>query len=163
MPWRHRGSGGTAPPFLSSALDGDEWSTLHSSSFSPAEGSSGAHSVRGCVGPRYGLDAVEKREILHCWESKQAIQLTIWCRYLSYFGLLVGRSVKLLLGFTSAVIPGFSLHGIRDNDFCSLLDICVFRNVAYSVGRLNCCWTSSAQSFLASVSLRSMTTIFILS
>jgi hypothetical protein len=32
-----------------------------------------------------------------------------------------------------------------------------------SVGRLNCCWTSPAQSFLASVSSRSMTKIFVLS
>jgi hypothetical protein len=32
-----------------------------------------------------------------------------------------------------------------------------------SVSRLNCCWPSPAQSFLASVSLRSMTKIFILS
>jgi hypothetical protein len=26
--------------------------------------------LEGWVGPRVGQDAVEKREILHCWESK---------------------------------------------------------------------------------------------
>jgi hypothetical protein len=35
--------------------------------------------------------------------------------------------------------------------------------VSQSVGRLNCCWSSPAQSFLTSVSSRSMTKIFILS
>jgi hypothetical protein len=28
MPWKHTGSGDVAPPFLKSALDGNEWSAL---------------------------------------------------------------------------------------------------------------------------------------
>jgi hypothetical protein len=46
--------------------------------------------------------------------------------------LTVGRSVKLLLAFASTVIPGFSLLQIHDQDICSLLDMYVFRNGAYS-------------------------------
>jgi hypothetical protein len=45
---------------------------------------------------------------------------------------LIGRSVKLLLAFASAVISGFSLLEIHDQDFCSLLDMHVFRNGTFS-------------------------------
>jgi hypothetical protein len=47
-------------------------------------------------------------------------------------GRSVGRSVKLLLAFTSTVIPGFILLEIHDQHFYSLLDIDVFRNGASS-------------------------------
>jgi hypothetical protein len=42
----------------------------------------------------------------------------------------VGRSVKLLLAFATSVIPGFNFLEIHDQNFCSLLDIYVFRNGA---------------------------------
>jgi hypothetical protein len=38
----------------------------------------------------------------------------------------------LLLAFANTVIPGFSLLEIHDQDFCSLLDMYVFRNGAPS-------------------------------
>jgi hypothetical protein len=54
------GGGGTAPPFLTSALDGGEWSASCSRRFTSGEIPPGTHWIRGCVGPRAGLDAVEK-------------------------------------------------------------------------------------------------------
>jgi hypothetical protein len=48
---------------------------------------------------------------------------------------MISRSVKLLLAFASAVIPGSSLLEIHDQDFCSLLDIYVFRNEVFSSTR----------------------------
>jgi hypothetical protein len=64
---RHRGGGRSecrliASLFITSALEGDEWSALRSGHFISEE-SSGAHLIRGWVGPRTGLDAVEKRKI----------------------------------------------------------------------------------------------------
>jgi hypothetical protein len=53
-----------APPFLTLALDGGEWSALHPCHFTPF-----THWIGGWVGPRAGLDAVEKRKILHWQES----------------------------------------------------------------------------------------------
>jgi hypothetical protein len=47
----------------------------------------------------------------------------------------VGRSVTLLLAFVKAIILGFSLLKIHDQDFCSLLDIYVFRNRTFSSTR----------------------------
>jgi hypothetical protein len=44
----------------------------------------------------------------------------------------VGRYVKFLLTFASMVISGFSLLAIHDQDFYSLLDMYMFRNVASS-------------------------------
>jgi hypothetical protein len=41
-------------------------------------------------------------------------------------GLSVSQSVKLMLAFSSTVIPGFSLLEIHDQDFYSLLDMYVF-------------------------------------
>jgi hypothetical protein len=56
------GSGGIAPPFLTSALDGGEWSGSHPGRFIPGEIATGTHWMGGWVGPRAGLDAVEKRK-----------------------------------------------------------------------------------------------------
>jgi hypothetical protein len=62
-------SGGIAPPFLTSALDG-EWSTSRPGRFTPVEASPGAHLVGGSVGSRAGLDAVEKTDVsCSCRES----------------------------------------------------------------------------------------------
>jgi hypothetical protein len=59
MTWR---SGGIAPPFLTLALDG-EWSASHVCYFSAEETGPGTHPTEGTVGPRAGLDVVEKRNI----------------------------------------------------------------------------------------------------
>jgi hypothetical protein len=52
--------------------------------------------------------------------------------YLANINNSVGRSVKLLLDFASTVILGFRLFEIRDQDFCSLLDMYVTRNGTFS-------------------------------
>jgi hypothetical protein len=52
-----------APPFLTSALDGAEWSGSHPGRFIPKERARGTHWIRGWVGRRVGLGAVEKRRI----------------------------------------------------------------------------------------------------
>jgi hypothetical protein len=44
--------------FLTSALVGDEWSASRPGRFTP-----GTHLIKGSVGPRTGLDDVEKRKI----------------------------------------------------------------------------------------------------
>jgi len=50
--------------FLTSALDGDEWSTSRTGCFTPRERArdSTAHWIGGWVGPRASLDEVMKRK-----------------------------------------------------------------------------------------------------
>jgi hypothetical protein len=60
--WR---SGSTAPPFLTSALDRGKWSASHPGRFTPRGNSPRYHWIGGWVNPRVGLDAVEKRKIVH--------------------------------------------------------------------------------------------------
>jgi hypothetical protein len=62
--YRMGGSGGIAPPFLTSALDGGEWSASRPCHFTPGERAPGTHCIGGWVGPRTGLDDVERRKIL---------------------------------------------------------------------------------------------------
>jgi hypothetical protein len=49
--------------YLTSALDGGEWSALRPGRFTSRERVPGTHWVGGWVGPRAGLDAVVKRKI----------------------------------------------------------------------------------------------------
>lgn len=57
-------NGGTAPPFLTLELDGDEWSSSRSCRFTQRERAPGTHWEVGRFGPRFGLDAEGKRKIL---------------------------------------------------------------------------------------------------
>jgi hypothetical protein len=50
-----------APPLLTLALDGGEWSTLCPSPFTPDERSPLGRWIGGSVGPRAGQDAVEEK------------------------------------------------------------------------------------------------------
>jgi hypothetical protein len=51
------GSGGIAPLiFLTSALDGGEWSASRTGRFTPRERAPDTHWIGGWVGPRAGLD-----------------------------------------------------------------------------------------------------------
>jgi hypothetical protein len=50
--------------FLTSALVRGEWSASRPSRFTPGERASGTHWIGGCVGPRAGLDDVEKKKFL---------------------------------------------------------------------------------------------------
>jgi hypothetical protein len=49
--------------FLTSALDGGEWSTSRPGRFTPRERAPGTHWIGGWVGPRAVLDAVVERKI----------------------------------------------------------------------------------------------------
>jgi hypothetical protein len=49
--------------FLTSALDGGEWSATRPSRFTPRERAPGSHWIGGWVSPRAVLDAVVKRKI----------------------------------------------------------------------------------------------------
>jgi hypothetical protein len=65
------GSGGIAPPFVTSALVGAEWLASHHDRITPGEIAPGAHLVEGCVGPTTGVDAEEGARICTaCRESK---------------------------------------------------------------------------------------------
>jgi hypothetical protein len=52
-------SGGIAPPYSASALDGGEWSGSCACRFTPRDGAPGTHWIGGWVGPRAGLDITE--------------------------------------------------------------------------------------------------------
>jgi hypothetical protein len=52
-------SGGIVLPFLTAALDGREWSASEPGHFTP-----GTYRIGGWVGPRTGLDSMEKRNFL---------------------------------------------------------------------------------------------------
>jgi hypothetical protein len=56
-PWRSMRSGGTASPFLTSALDEGEWPASRPCRFTP-----GIHCIRDWVDPRAGLDAMEYKK-----------------------------------------------------------------------------------------------------
>jgi hypothetical protein len=58
-PWRRMRSGGIAPPFLTSALDGGEWSVLITGRLAPGDKDPGTHWMGGWVGFRDGLGAAE--------------------------------------------------------------------------------------------------------
>jgi hypothetical protein len=55
-----------APLFLTSALDGGEWSASRPWHFTTGERTLDTDWIGGWVDPRAGMDAVEKRKILQC-------------------------------------------------------------------------------------------------
>jgi hypothetical protein len=55
----YRGSGGIAPSFLTSVLDGDERSASLPDCFNHGEIATGTHWIGAWVDPRAGLDIVE--------------------------------------------------------------------------------------------------------
>jgi hypothetical protein len=61
-------SGGTNPPFSISALVGGKWSASRPCRFTAADRGPGSHWIGGWLGPRSGLDTVDKRTCLR-WES----------------------------------------------------------------------------------------------
>jgi hypothetical protein len=51
------------PSFLTSALDGGEWSTSRPCRFNPGETDPGSYWTRRWLGPRIGMDVMENRKI----------------------------------------------------------------------------------------------------
>jgi hypothetical protein len=64
------GGGGIAPPFLTSALDGDEWSASHNGSLTPRETVPSAQWIGSWVDPKAGLGTVEKEKSLATAEDR---------------------------------------------------------------------------------------------
>jgi hypothetical protein len=63
-PLRRMVSGCIAPPFLTWALDGGEWSASRLGHFTHREKYLSTHWIGGWVGPRTGLDYMKKRKFL---------------------------------------------------------------------------------------------------
>jgi hypothetical protein len=89
-------------PFLASALDGGEWSASRPGRFTPGERASSTHWIKGWVGPRAGLDAVEKRTIsFPCQKSNPGRPAAahrnteIWGVYLLLVGIKANEACRI--------------------------------------------------------------------
>jgi hypothetical protein len=78
--------------FLTSVLDGGEWSVLRSGHSTPSETALGTHWMGDWVGPRAGLDTVVKRKI-----PNQARNLSLRNIKVVIFHVLVFLSIYLYL------------------------------------------------------------------
>jgi hypothetical protein len=85
-------SGGIAPSFLTSAADGGEWSASRLCRFTPGEKVPVFQWIGRWAGLRFGLHAVENREILPCRESNPYLPT----RSPSLYRLLYPDSSELL-------------------------------------------------------------------
>jgi hypothetical protein len=77
-------SGGIAPPFLISALDGREWSPSSPGRFNPGEGPPRIHWIGGWMGPGAGLDDVDKRKIFAPAENRNPAIHPVARRYTNW-------------------------------------------------------------------------------
>jgi hypothetical protein len=59
IPQKSMGSGGIAPPFLTSALDGLEWSASRPGRFTPSRKAAGTQWIGGWMGTEIRLDTVK--------------------------------------------------------------------------------------------------------
>jgi hypothetical protein len=75
------GSGDTVPPFLTSVLDGGEWSASRSGHFISGGRASGTHWVGGWVGPRAGLDAADRKTMNTPVENRTPVVQPVAHRY----------------------------------------------------------------------------------
>jgi hypothetical protein len=92
---------------LTSALGGGKCSASRCCCFIPAEKAPGTNMIGGWVGPRASLDAVQKRKILHCWESnlghkapQPSVILTVMSKKYGddWSNCIVTRMARALLG-----------------------------------------------------------------
>jgi hypothetical protein len=68
------GTGGIAPSFLTSALDGGEWSVSRPSRFTPRGKALGTHWIGGWMSLGVGLEAVEERKSYIAGNETRAVQ-----------------------------------------------------------------------------------------
>jgi hypothetical protein len=68
------GTGGTALPFFTSALDEVSGQSHAPASLHPRERASGSHWIRSWVGPRAGLDAMEKGKSCSAGNQTRVVQ-----------------------------------------------------------------------------------------
>jgi hypothetical protein len=75
------GSGGILPTSFNLVLDGGEWSASCPGHFTLGEQAPDTHWTGDLVGPRAGLNAMEKRKMsCPCWEPNPCIQ-SVACHY----------------------------------------------------------------------------------
>jgi hypothetical protein len=75
------GSGGTAPPFLTSALHRGEWSVSSPDLFTPEERAPNAYCIGEWVAHRAGPDALEKRKSLSSAGNRTSAVQSVARRY----------------------------------------------------------------------------------
>jgi hypothetical protein len=63
---------GRVHAFLTSALDGGEWSASRPCCFTPGKTAPGTHCIGGWVGPKAGLDVMEKSKISCTYRESNA-------------------------------------------------------------------------------------------
>jgi hypothetical protein len=80
--------------FLTSAIVGGEWSASHPCRYIPGERAPGTHWIGGWVGPRAGLDEVEKRKFLTLW-GLELRPLGLPARSQSLYRLSYPGSIKI--------------------------------------------------------------------
>jgi hypothetical protein len=108
------GSGVIAPPFLTSALDGGEWSASRPCHFGP-----GTHYRIGWVGPKAGLGAMDWRKFLCTYRESDRRPLL---HELSYPGLWLCDLIQLrpatILAFVLSLIVARWYGGVGIWDGC---------------------------------------------
>jgi hypothetical protein len=119
MLWRCIGSRGIPPPFLTSALDGGEWSASCPSRSTHRETVPNTHWIGGWVGLRGGLEAVEKKKnSCPCRESKPAISPSLYRVSEEIYGRgtdtqLVNQQTQAGMLLLSTVPPSNHRHSIN--------------------------------------------------
>jgi hypothetical protein len=92
MPWRWMGEWRFSSIFLDLCTTWRWVVSFTPLPLYPGERTSCIHWTGGSVGPRFGLDAVEKRKILHCRESKRGLparRCTYWAIPAPVFNIMV--------------------------------------------------------------------------
>jgi hypothetical protein len=90
--------GKVTPYFLNLALVRGEWSASRLRRFNPAEYTPGTHWKVDCVGPRAGMDAVEKRKLFcpSCESNPDLPFRSLSLYRLSYLGFVIRKVLDFI-------------------------------------------------------------------